>query len=126
MFYRVIFQALLDSLSTFLIYNYLINKNINKNNKNLLWILLTTVIYTIARIDSTPVDGISQSKIFFTYANYDLFPVNSILGVLFLVLGFMILNSYLFKSSNSETFYLTLVSIVIFISVRLIIISIFS
>lgn len=126
MFYRVIFQALFDSLSTFLIYNYLINKNTNKNNKNLLWILLTTVIYTVARIDSTPVYGISQSKIFFTYANYDLFPVNSIIGVLFLVLGFMILNSYLFKSSNIETFYLTLVSIVIFISVRLIIISIFS
>lgn len=125
MFYRLIVQALLDSLSTFLIYNYLINKDINKNNKNLLWILLTTVIYIIARINST-VDVLSQSKLFFTYANYDLFPVNSIAGVLFLVLGFMILNSYLFKSSNSETFYLTLVSIVIFISIRLIIISIFS
>ncbi len=125
MFYRLIIQALLDSISTFLIYNYLLNKNINKNNRNLLWILLTTFIYIVARVDTNPVSDINKLQIYFNYLNYDLFPVNSVYGILFLVLAFMILNSYLFESNNNETFYLTLVSITLFISVRLIIISIF-
>lgn len=125
MFYRLIIQALLDSISTFLIYNYLLNKNMNKNNRNLLWIFLTTFIYIVARVDTKPVSDINQAQIYFNYLNYDLFPVNSVAGILFLVLIFMILNSYLFKSNNNETFFLTLVSITIFISIRLITISIF-
>lgn len=126
MFYRLIIQAFLDSISTFLIYNYLVNKDINKNNKNILWILLTTFIYIVSRMDTTVANDFNKSIIYFKYLNYDLLPVNSIYGILFLVLSFMIINSYLIKSSNSETFYLTLVSIVIFISIRLIIISVFS
>lgn len=126
MFCRLISEALLDSISTFFIYNYLVNKEIDKSNKNILWILITTFVYIVSRMDATPAGDSNRSMIYFKYLNYDLFPVNSIAGILFLVLSFMIINSYLIKSSNSETFYLTLSSIVIFIAIRLIIISVFS
>ena len=115
---KLISQTLLDSSAMFLLCNYLSNKRIEKSNKNLSWIIFINLVYIFSRWSVLVTDNYIQPTV--DFIGFDILPVNSLYGTFLLCIFLMIANSIYLKMENSQAFFATIASIIIWIFIRVI------
>ena len=114
---KLISQTLLDSSAMFLLCNYLSNKRIEKSNKNLSWIIFINLVYIFSRWSVLVTDNYIQPTV--DFIGFDILPVNSLYGTFLLCIFLMIANSIYLKMENSQAFFSTIASIIIWIFIRI-------
>ena len=114
---KLISQTLLDSSAMFLLCNYLSNKRIEKSNKNLSWIIFINLVYIFSRWSVLVTDNYIQPTV--AFIGFDILPVNSLYGTFLLCIFLMIANSIYLKMENSQAFFSTIASIIIWIFIRI-------
>ena len=114
---KLISQTLLDSSAMFLLCNYLSNKRIEKSNKNLSWIIFINLVYIFSRWSVLVTDNYIQPTV--DFIGFDILPVNSLYGTFLLCIFLMIANSIYLNMENSQAFFATIASIIIWIFIRI-------
>ena len=114
---KLISQTLLDSSAMFLLCNYLSNKRIEKSNKNLSWIIFLNLVYIFSRWSVLVTDNYIQPTV--DFIGFDILPVNSLYGTFLLCIFLMIANSIYLKMENSQAFFATIASIIIWVFIRI-------
>lgn len=116
-YFQVFMQASLDAVTMYVICGLVAVGGIHWNKQSLLWLfwfLLFCCISQFTFIVSEPATIVEVA-----FENYDLLPVNSWEMLILLFLTVLILNSSLFKTGSIEAIFMTVLSFVIWIIVRL-------
>lgn len=116
-YFQVFMQASLDAVTMYVICSLVAVGGIHWNKQSLLWLfwfLLFCCISQFTFIVSEPATIVEVA-----FENYDLLPVNSWEMLVLLFLTVLILNSSLFKTGSIEAIFMTVLSFVIWIIVRL-------
>jgi|GEM_PF-338900 len=116
-FLHLFAQTFLDTLAMYLLSSFIANHQIKLDKNSVYWFLIFQLFCIIVRLEF-----ISDTDIFFNqvdFLNYDILPVNSFDGVVFLLLSMLVLNSLFFKLTNVEVLFTTILAFVLWILIRM-------
>lgn len=110
-------QTFLDTLAMYLLCSFIAKHPIKLNKKSSYWFFLFQLFCIIARLEIFTESGYLYNEV--DFMNYDLLPVNSWIGMIFLLLAMLILNSVFFKLTNVGVLMTTALAFVLWVFIRL-------
>src|SRR4051794_6784735 len=110
-------QTFLDTLAMYLLCSFIANHQIKIEKKSVYWFLLFQLFCIIVRLEFISGTVVSFNQV--DFLNYDILPVNSFGGVLFLLLSMLVLNSLFFKLTNVGVLITTILAFVLWILIRM-------
>lgn len=116
-FLHLFAQTFLDTLAMYLLGSFIANHQIKLDKNSVYWFLLFQLFCIIVRLEFISGTDISFNQV--DFLNYDILPVNSFGGVLFLLLSMLVLNSLFFKLTNVGVLFTTILTFVLWILIRM-------
>ncbi|GIN74079.1 hypothetical protein J14TS2_45540 [Bacillus sp. J14TS2] len=116
-FFHLFAQTFLDTLSMYLLSSFIAKHQIKLDKKSIYWFLLFQLFCIIVRLEFISATNISFNQV--DFLNYDILPVNSFGGVLFLLLSMLVLNSLFFKLTNVAVVFTTILTFVLWMLIRM-------
>lgn len=116
-FLHLFAQTFLDTLAMYLLCSFIAKHQIRLDRQSVYWFLFFQLLCIGVRLEF-----IAETDIIFhqvDFLNYDILPVNSLGGILFLLLSMLILNSLFFKLTNIGVVITTILTFVLWILVRM-------
>lgn len=110
-------QTFLDTLAMYVLCSFIAKHPIKLNKKSIYWFLLFQLFCIMMRLQFVVEPGYLSNEV--DFVNYDILPVNSWIGMLFLLLAMLILNSVFFKLTNVGVLITTALTFVVWILIRM-------
>lgn len=111
-------QTFFDTLVMYLLCSFIVRQPIKFTKKSIYWFSLFQLFCFVARLEIIADPNILIQQVDFMH--YDLLPVNSLSGMVFLLLALLILNSLFFKLTNVGVLMTTGLAFVLWILIRLV------
>lgn len=110
-------QTFLDTLAMYVLCSFIAKHPIKLNKKSIYWFLLFQLFCIMMRLQFVVEPGYLYNEV--DFMNYDILPVNSWIGMLFLLLAMLILNSVFFKLTNVGVLITTALAFVVWVLIRM-------
>jgi len=110
-------QTFLDTLAMYFLCSIIANHKIKLDKNSVYWFLIFHLFCIIVRLEFISGTDISFNQV--DFLNYDILPVSSFGGVLFLLLSMLVLNSLFFKLTNVGVLFTTILAFVLWILIRM-------
>lgn len=111
-------QTFLDTLAMYLLCSFIAKQPVKLTKKSIYWFILFQLFCFMVRLNFIVDSDVFIQQVDFMH--YDLLPVNSMSGMIFLLLALLMLNSLFFKLTNTEVMLTTALAFVLWILVRLV------
>lgn len=111
-------QTFLDTLAMYLLCSFIAKQPLKLTKKSIYWFSLFQLFCVVIRLNFIVGPDVFIQQVDFMH--YDLLPVNSIFGMIFLLLALLMLNSLFFKLTNTDVLITTALAFVLWILIRLI------
>lgn len=111
-------QTFLDTLAMYLLCSFIAKHPLKLNKKSVSWFLFFQLFCIIARLDVTANPTVYIHQV--DFMNFDLLPVKSIYGMIFLLLAMLIFNSLFFKLTNIGVLFTTVLAFVLWVFIRMV------
>lgn len=110
-------QTFLDTLAMYLLCSFIAKEPFKLNKKMVYWFVLFQLFCIVVRLDIGVDPGYVYNEV--AFLNFDILPVNSWFGMVFLLLAMLILNSLYFKLTNIGVLVTTALAFVLWMFIRL-------
>lgn len=111
-------QTFLDTLAMYVLCSFIAKQPIKLNKKSVYWFFLFQLFCIITRLEIIVEPGYVYNEV--DFMNYDILPVNSWIGMIFLFLAMLILNSVFFKLTNGGVLITTALAFVLWVFIRVV------
>lgn len=110
-------QTFLDTLAMYFLCIFIAKEPFKFNKKMVYWFVLFQLFCIIVRLEIGVDPGYMYNKV--AFLNFDILPVNSWFGMVFLLLAMLILNSLYFRLTNVGVLVTTALAFVLWMFIRL-------